>query len=94
MEKNKGKEKNVPGTGLEPACLLQRQNLNLVSLPISPPGHSTLHFCDHDWIRTSTPFPALPPQSSLSTNFNTWPNVKEDCKDKFFNEYFLYTKSV
>jgi hypothetical protein len=29
---------NVPGTGLEPACLLQRQNLNLVSLPISPPG--------------------------------------------------------
>ena len=42
-KKNKGKEKNVPGTGLEPACLLQRQNLNLVSLPISPPGQLVFH---------------------------------------------------
>ena len=25
-----------------------------------------------DWIRTSTPLPALPPQSSASTNFATW----------------------
>ena len=25
-----------------------------------------------DWIRTSTPFPAPPPQGGLSTNFNTW----------------------
>ena len=25
-----------------------------------------------DWIRTSTPFPALPPQGSASTNFATW----------------------
>ena len=24
-----------------------------------------------DWIRTSTPFPALPPQGSASTNFAT-----------------------
>ncbi len=29
---------NVPGTGLEPAHLLQYKNLNLVCLPISPPG--------------------------------------------------------
>jgi hypothetical protein len=25
-----------------------------------------------DWIRTSTPFRAPPPQGGLSTNFNTW----------------------
>jgi hypothetical protein len=29
-------------------------------------------FCAQDWIRTSTPFPAPPPQGGLSTNFNTW----------------------
>ena len=28
--------------------------------------------CAQDWIRTSTPFPALPPQGSASTNFATW----------------------
>ncbi len=27
--------------------------------------------CARDWIRTSTPFPAPPPQGGLSTNFNT-----------------------
>ena len=27
--------------------------------------------CAQDWIRTSTPFPAPPPQGGLSTNFNT-----------------------
>lgn len=32
------KNKIVPKTGLEPACFLRRQNLNLVSLPISPLG--------------------------------------------------------
>jgi hypothetical protein len=30
--------------------------------------------CAQDWIRTSTPFRAPPPQSGLSTNFNTWAN--------------------
>ena len=30
-----------------------------------------LFFGTHDWIRTSTPFRALPPQSSMSTNFTT-----------------------
>jgi hypothetical protein len=29
-----------------------------------------------DWIRTSTPFRALPPQSSASTNFATWASVE------------------
>ena len=29
-------------------------------------------FCAQDWIRTSTPVKALPPQSSVSTNFTTW----------------------
>ena len=28
--------------------------------------------CAQDWIRTSTPVKALPPQSSVSTNFTTW----------------------
>jgi hypothetical protein len=28
--------------------------------------------CAQDWIRTSTPLRALPPQSSASTNFATW----------------------
>jgi hypothetical protein len=28
-------------------------------------------FCARDWIRTSTPFPAPPPQGGLSTSFNT-----------------------
>ncbi len=27
-----------------------------------------------DWTRTSTPVKALPPQSSMSTNFTTWAN--------------------
>ena len=30
-----------------------------------------------DWIRTSTPFPALPPQGSASTNFATWASIKK-----------------
>jgi hypothetical protein len=30
-----------------------------------------------DWIRTSTPFPAPPPQGGLSTNFNTWALINE-----------------
>jgi hypothetical protein len=28
--------------------------------------------CAQDWIRTSTPFRAPPPQSGVSTNFTTW----------------------
>ncbi len=28
--------------------------------------------CAQDWIRTSTPLRAPPPQSGLSTSFNTW----------------------
>ena len=28
--------------------------------------------CAQDWTRTSTPVKALPPQSSVSTNFTTW----------------------
>lgn len=28
--------------------------------------------CAQDKIRTCTPFPAPPPQSGLSTSFNTW----------------------
>lgn len=31
---------NVPKTGLEPAHSLEYKNLNLVCLPISPPGHA------------------------------------------------------
>ena len=30
-----------------------------------------------DWIRTSTPFPALPPQGSASTNFATWASIEK-----------------
>ena len=40
-----------------------------------------------DWIRTSTPFPALPPQGSASTNFATWaglPTGGRGCKFKRF----------
>jgi hypothetical protein len=33
--------------------------------------------CAHDWIRTSTPFPAPPPQDGKSTNFSTWATGKE-----------------
>ena len=29
-------------------------------------------FSAQDWTRTSTPVKALPPQSSVSTNFTTW----------------------
>jgi hypothetical protein len=32
--------------------------------------------CAQDWIRTSTPLRAPPPQSGLSTNFNTWATMK------------------
>ena len=34
--------------------------------------HIAATCCAQDWIRTSTPLPALPPQSSMSTNFITW----------------------
>jgi hypothetical protein len=34
-------------------------------------------FCARDWIRTSTPFRAPPPQSGASTNFATRALVKE-----------------
>ncbi len=40
--------------------------------------------CAQDWIRTSTPFRAPPPQSGLSTNFNTW--AKKECKYKRYDE--------
>ena len=40
---------------------------NKNALSASLKGH-----CAQDWIRTSTPFPALPPQGSASTNFATW----------------------
>jgi len=33
---------------------------------------ATVHYRAQDWIRTSTPMKAPPPQSGLSTNFNTW----------------------
>ena len=33
--------------------------------------HIRVGLCARDWIRTSTPFPAPPPQGGLSTNFNT-----------------------
>ena len=33
-----------------------------------------------DWIRTSTPFPALPPQGSASTNFATWASKSNHLK--------------
>ncbi len=39
---------------------------------IKNPGAIAPGFCAQDWIRTSTPFRALPPQSSASTNFATW----------------------
>gem|GEM_PF-1766687 len=31
-----------------------------------------IFICTQDRIRTCTPFRALPPQSSMSTNFTTW----------------------
>ncbi len=34
---------------------------------------TSLSKCDRDWIRTSTPFPAPPPQGGASTNFATRP---------------------
>jgi hypothetical protein len=39
------------------------------------PENSEL-LCAQDWIRTSTPLPAPPPQSGLSTNFNTWATLE------------------
>ena len=39
--------------------------------------------CAQDWIRTSTPFPALPPQGSASTNFATWARgITNLCKNQ------------
>lgn len=35
------------------------------------PNNMCYGLCARDWIRTSTPFPAPPPQGGLSTNFNT-----------------------
>ena len=42
-------------------------------------------FCARDWIRTSTPFPAPPPQGGASTNFATRATghlIMTDCKCK------------
>ena len=37
----------------------------------APPHCVKRGFCARDWIRTSTPFPAPPPQGGASTNFAT-----------------------
>lgn len=39
---------------------------------IEPTSRPEVRMSAQDWIRTSTPFRALPPQSSVSTNFTTW----------------------
>ena len=42
--------------------------------------------CAQDWIRTSTPFPAPPPQGGASTNFATWASIEfANVKDYFLN---------
>jgi hypothetical protein len=47
--------------------------------------HDSKINCAQNWIRTSTPFRALPPQSSASTNFATWAQKKP-----FFNGRQMY----
>ena len=42
----------------------------------SPPTTRRERLCAQDWIRTSTPVKALPPQSSVSTNFTTWAFIR------------------
>ena len=37
--------------------------------------------CAQDWIRTSTPFPAPPPQGGASTNFATWAFPQLSCRN-------------
>src|SRR5690606_18359783 len=49
--------------------VLRHTPLKRACLPISPLRQI---FCAQDWTRTSTPVKALPPQSSVSTNFTTW----------------------
>ena len=44
----------------------------LARVQIKKPLCFAERLCAQDWIRTSTPFPAPPPQGGLSTNFNTW----------------------
>ncbi len=42
--------------------------------------------CARDWIRTSTPFPAPPPQGGASTNFATRASIEfANVKDYFLN---------
>ncbi len=55
-----------------------------------------LPFCAQNKTRTCTPKPALPPQSSVSTNFTIWASLLCDCKytrkfeiERFFLN-FLY----
>ncbi len=52
-------------------CLLSKASF--ARRQIKNPAHfAGLFICAQDWIRTSTPFPALPPQGSASTSFATW----------------------
>ena len=47
--------------------------------------------CAQDWIRTSTPFPALPPQGSASTNFATWARGRTNlCKNQDMKKWSGY----
>jgi len=54
-------------------CLLRQASLPRIQIK-NPALCAGFFACARDWIRTSTPFRAPPPQSGLSTNFNTRAN--------------------
>ena len=70
----RGYKQNSPGSLRSPAIFLYRNLEEYFSCGIKK-SHTLVRdyfVCAQDWIRTSTPFPALPPQGSASTNFATW----------------------
>ena len=77
------------GTGL----FSVRSSKQALNAAIKKAPHFVRDFfvCAQDWIRTSTPFPALPPQGSASTNFATWARGRTNlCKNQDMKKWSGY----
>ena len=74
----RGYKQNSPGSLRSPGIFLYRNLEEYFSCGQKKSRTLVRDYfvCAQDWIRTSTPFPALPPQGSASTNFATWAEEK------------------
>ena len=50
--------------------------------------------CAQNWIRTSTPLPALRPEHSASTNFAIWAACFRECKSKSLFHFSKFPQNI